>query len=121
MRFIARHLFVLLFIAVLGIGAPLTYIYLHAQDATSKPQVEAAATTAQPSGPTGNWSLIFDDEFDGTTVDPTKWSFCYQWDCHTGGNGELMVYDPQYATLNNGILTITAVKQKTCDGTYCAN
>lgn len=98
----------------------MSYTFFHSQQNLDR-QVKAATTNIQPSGPTGNWNLIFDDEFDGTTVDPTKWSFCYQWDCHTGGNGELMVYDPQYATLNNGILTITAVKQKTCDGTYCAN
>lgn len=42
MRFIGNHLFVFLFIALICIGAPLTYIYIHAQDALSKPQVEAA-------------------------------------------------------------------------------
>ncbi len=82
---------------------------------------QAIAASPQPLGPTGTWNMIFNDEFDGSTLDGTKWSVCYPWDCHTGGNGELMVYTPQNATVNNGQLTITAEKKQTCDGSYCAN
>jgi len=63
-----------------------------------------------------NWQLIWQDEFNGNTLDQTKWSH----DLGTGsaqglngwGNGELQYYQPENTTLANGILTIEA-KQET--------
>lgn len=31
-------------------------------------------TAITPNGPSGNWSIVFDDEFSGTSLDLTKWS-----------------------------------------------
>jgi hypothetical protein len=52
-----------------------------------------------PTGPSGSWSLIFDDEFSGTALDPTKWNSGW----YTSGvnassapvsSGELEYYSP---------------------------
>src|ERR1700760_2911337 len=55
------------------------------------------------------YSLVWSDEFNGTSVDATKWTF------ETGGGGwgnnELEYYQPQNATVNNGNLVITAKKE----------
>ncbi len=58
------------------------------------------------------WNVIFEDNFNGNSLDQTKWSH----DLGTGaaqglwgwGNGELQYYQPDNTSLNNGILTIEA-------------
>jgi beta-glucanase (GH16 family) len=47
--------------------------------ATSKPvsssaQPDDSAAARFPHGPTGDWALRFDDEFDGTTLDQSRWN-----------------------------------------------
>ena len=63
-----------------------------------------------------NWQLVWEDDFNGNSLDQSKWIH----DIGTGsqygmwgwGNGELQYYQPQNTTLNNGIATIT-VKEDT--------
>ena len=58
-----------------------------------------------------NWQLIWEDNFNGNTLDNTKWAH----DLGTGsqygmwgwGNGELQYYQSQNTTLDNGVATIT--------------
>lgn len=85
------------------------------------PTQALAQTPPQPSGAGGTWDLVFADEFNTSSLDTTKWSVCYPWDCHSGGNGELMVYDPKYIKTESGNLVITADNTRTCDGSYCAD
>jgi beta-glucanase (GH16 family) len=72
-------------------------------------------TVGNPVGQTGNWTLIFHDEFDSSTLDTTKWTTCYF--NFTVGNGcdhdqgELELYQPNKVSVNNGILTLQADKQ----------
>lgn len=72
-------------------------------------------TSSLPVGQTGNWTLIFHDEFDGTALDTTKWNTCYF--NFTVGNGcdhdqgELELYQPGEISLSNGILNLRADKQ----------
>ncbi len=73
----------------------------------------------QPNLLQGIWNPVFDDEFSGSQVDQSKWSFCYPWDCHSGGNGELSVYTPQQVSVGGGLLDLQAVHQQTCDGSFC--
>jgi hypothetical protein len=40
--------------------------------------------SVQPDGPPGNWKLVWSDEFNGTSVDTSKW---YVWDNGTVRNG----------------------------------
>ena len=58
------------------------------------------------------WSLVWSDEFDGDTLDDTKWVH----DLGTGsqyglwgwGNGELQYYQPYNTSVANGVATIEA-------------
>ena len=68
------------------------------------------ALAAAASGPSlsGGRTLVWADEFNGTSVDPAKWSFVE--DCWGGGNEERQCYvrDGGVATVTDGLLTITA-------------
>jgi beta-glucanase (GH16 family) len=64
-------------------------------------------------------SLVWSDEFDGGSVDESKWSFDLGDGCQLGenlcgwGNNELQYYTsrPENVFVNNGILTIRAIKE----------
>ncbi len=80
------------------------------------PQVTPTPTPAgiYPVGQTGSWNLVFQDEFNGTSLDSTKWWPCFWgWNQTTGctGSGELEWYKPQNITVANGLLTLTAKKE----------
>jgi hypothetical protein len=62
------------------------------------------------------WTMIWNDEFDGTTLNTTKWQ--NEVDCWGGGNGELQCYTsrPQNIKVTNGNLVLTAIP-----GTYTVN
>jgi beta-glucanase (GH16 family) len=69
--------------------------------------------TFQPVGVTGNWHLIFYDEFDGTSLDSSKWYTCYPWQgtiCDNT-NTKNMWYTPQNVYVSNGVCRLTALKQ----------
>lgn len=88
-----------------------------------------AATTASPT-PTGligqsyTWSLIFQDEFDGSAVDTSKWARCIYWGITANGCyqnlSQLEWYLPANGSVANGLLTLQARKQriKTSKGTF---
>jgi beta-glucanase (GH16 family) len=60
------------------------------------------ATDAEP--PSGAaWRLLWHDEFDGTTVDPSKWRV---EDLHLIKNDELQYYAPDDVYVQNGVLTL---------------
>jgi len=65
---------------------------------------------AAPAGPAG-WKLLWHDEFDGSTLDATKWSFVAGGNGF--GNGELEYYTARQKNvhLENGMLVIQAVKE----------
>ncbi len=62
-----------------------------------------------------NWQLIWEDNFDGNSLDSTKWIH----DIGTGsqygmwgwGNGELQFYQSQNTTIDSGIATITVKEE----------
>lgn len=45
---------------------------------------ELYASVTQPLGQRGNWNLVFDDEFNGTSLDATKWVPCFHWGTNAG-------------------------------------
>lgn len=67
--------------------------------------------TRTPASEAG-WQLVWADEFDGSEIDRSKWSF--NVDCWGGGNEERQCYrdDPSNAGIEDGKLVITARKEE---------
>jgi beta-glucanase (GH16 family) len=64
-----------------------------------------------PVGRSGNWDLLFSDDFDGTSLDTNKWASCYWWDndgCTIASNNELQWYQPDDVLVSNGTLKLRA-------------
>jgi beta-glucanase (GH16 family) len=65
---------------------------------------------------------LFADEFNGTAVDTNKWEIQTGDGCSYGlcgwGNNELQSYQAANATVANGLLTITAMKQRVGSKNY---
>lgn len=86
---------------------------------------KAQTTNPQPFGQTGGgWDLVFDEEFNGTSVDTNKWSFISSAEstctgdgksldsgCSNPKNQQLEFNWGKNCTVANGILTITAKKE----------
>ncbi|MDO8343262.1 MAG: family 16 glycosylhydrolase [Cellvibrio sp.] len=89
----------------------------------------AASTFLAVSGYTAtqcqNPSPIWADEFNGTAVDTSKWEFQNGDGCSYGicgwGNNELQSYQSANATVANGLLTITAKKQRVGSKAYTSS
>jgi beta-glucanase (GH16 family) len=63
--------------------------------------------------PTSNWSLLWFDEFDGDSLDLTKWNVTDSWgrdQCFGGGNNEAQCYtdSPDNISIVDGNLVLTA-------------
>ena len=95
--------------------------------AAPQPGVAAARPAApapRPRGPVpvgipGNWTLKFDDEFNGTSLDASKWGIGSPYGSPTVpvNNYELECYDPALVSVHDGSLHIVAIaKQETCGG-----
>jgi beta-glucanase (GH16 family) len=57
------------------------------------------------------WRLTFSDEFDGNSVDRSKWKFTDLWGNRTlAGNNEKQCYSPQAVSQSGGMLHITATR-----------
>lgn len=66
----------------------------------------------EPEPPTGDWTLVWSDEFSGSSIDSTKWNYSVNgWG---GGNNELQYYTDrsQNAYIDNGILNLVARKER---------
>jgi beta-glucanase (GH16 family) len=79
-----------------------------------------AHLAAEPPAP--EWKLVWQDEFDGTAIDRTKWDFdlgngFYNYEARTWisgwGNGELQYYtrEPDNAHVKDGMLHIRVLKE----------
>ena len=59
-----------------------------------------------------SWTLLWEDEFNSTTLDSNYWSHDIgsgsQFNLYGWGNSELQYYQPQNTSISNGILTIEA-------------
>lgn len=66
------------------------------------------------AGQSENWKLVFDDEFNGTSLDTTKWVSCFRWG-DSAGCGSTSTpqnwYLPGNVAVSNGILKLTARNQ----------
>ncbi|MEI6222552.1 MAG: family 16 glycosylhydrolase [bacterium] len=82
---------------------------------TNTPELHDALAVQPSSNAPGLWNLVFNDEFDGTTLDVAKWVQCRRWNnydgCHVGGTEELQWYSRDNVIVNNGTLKLRALKQ----------
>jgi beta-glucanase (GH16 family) len=82
---------------------------------TSSTSTTTTTTTSvgyTPFGASGNWKLTFSDEFNGTSVDVSKWAFKSYAEADNGqgnkGNQQLEWNQASNCSVANGLLTITA-------------
>jgi len=61
--------------------------------------------SVMPTGVAGNWTLKFDDEFDGTSLDTSKWSPC--WFSPTCGPQNGVGTNPANVSVSGGNLILT--------------
>jgi beta-glucanase (GH16 family) len=68
--------------------------------------------TQTSGGKQGNWNIVWSDEFNGTTINPSAWTF-ESGNNNGWGNNELEYYtsSAQNAYVSNGFLHIVALKQ----------
>lgn len=61
---------------------------------------------------TAGWELVWSDEFDQASIDPSKWN--KEVDCWGGGNDELQCYTDraENAFTQDGVLHITAIEEQ---------
>jgi len=68
-------------------------------------------TGTPPDTSLGEWELVFNDEFNGASLDSTHWHPCYWWDddgCTIITNNELEWYQRDQVTVSDGLLTLRA-------------
>lgn len=65
-------------------------------------------TVINPSEPVSDWVMVWNDEFEGGSIDTTKWT--HEVNCAGGGNQEKQCYtdSPENSFVANGILNIVA-------------
>ncbi|MER8184837.1 family 16 glycosylhydrolase [Kitasatospora sp. NPDC094015] len=87
---------------------------------TGTPSPSPSATTAPGGGPAGiagSWHSVFADEFNGSTVDPAKWTpnwlGCATCTTPPVNTSEQAAYAPSQSTVSGGSLHLTAVQQST--------
>ena len=73
--------------------------------------VAPSSTAASSSSAQATWELVWSDEFDGTTIDTSKWS--HEKNCWGGGNNEQQCYTDRAANsfVADGVLHIVAQRE----------
>ena len=84
-------------------------ISLMASDGTEQVSQDFTITVTPPQTG-GDWSLVWNDEFDGADIDLTKWE--HEVNCSGGGNNEKQCYTnaPENSYLEDGKLKIVALQ-----------
>jgi beta-glucanase (GH16 family) len=92
------------------------------------PAGPCAGTTPPVAAPTGSWACTFDDEFNGTSLDTTKWSpmLTYGSDYMTGTPGSAVCYvdNPDTISESGGTLNLSVdqtTQPFTCQGTVTSD
>lgn len=68
----------------------------------------AGATGAHAAPPAGTWHPVFSDEFNGTSLDTSKWNTCFPSGCLGPSAGELERYQAANVSESGGYLHLTA-------------
>jgi beta-glucanase (GH16 family) len=83
------------------------------------PPAPAPAGVPGPPGDPASWSLVFDDEFNGSSLDTSKWSTGWYGSGITApvNSEELECYDPAQVVEGNGELDLNLVAEaESCGG-----
>ena len=115
LRLASRRSWLVVAAVLIVVAAAVTWVL---QEPSTSP---AGHTAARPAGPTpmptgvaGDWTLEFDDEFSGTSLDTAKWSTGWG-----GGSGitppvndsEDDCYDPAQVAEGGGALSLTLIRK----------
>ncbi len=80
----------------------------------------ASVVDSLPPRPAGSpWKRVFSDEFDGDTLDVTRWATCYYWSattCTNASTNELELYTPKNVSVASGLLQLTARREVAVEG-----
>ncbi|HEU4666464.1 MAG TPA: glycoside hydrolase family 16 protein [Arthrobacter sp.] len=76
-----------------------------AEPAPAPAMALASTSTPAPVGVSGNWTMAFSDEFDGSALDTSKWSNC--WFSPTCGTMNKVSTSPANVAVANGNLALT--------------
>lgn len=68
-------------------------------------RVGSSSGGPQPPASGGNWRLVFQDEFNGSSLDRSKWSTGYPWSRYHNHRGYT---DPGNVSVENGLLRLRA-------------
>ncbi len=85
----------------------------------SPPVPPSSPPASGPPGNPANWRAIFDDEFNGTSLDTSKWSTGWFGSGITApvNSAELQCYDPAQVSQGGGELDLTLIsKPENCGG-----
>lgn len=75
------------------------------------------AAQAGSSAELEGWHMVWNDEFDGASIDQTKWRI---EDAALVKNNELQYYSPKNVYVHDGLLTLKSEKRKTGGRDYCS-
>ena len=71
-------------------------------------EVSGKPRPKQPSQPATGWQLVFQDDFNGGSLDERKWTSAFPWGRDRSNVGELQYYAPDAFKVNGGNLNIIA-------------
>ncbi len=77
---------------------------------TSVPTTPPPSSNPMPNGVPGSWKLIFDDEFNGSSLDSSKWITGFPWG-QTSTTTPLLYYRPENVVVSNGTVKLIAKKE----------
>lgn len=76
---------------------------------------------AMPTPPNMYNTLVWSDEFNGTSVDTNNWTFEIGTGVNGWGNSELQYYRKENSTVSNGVLSIVAKKESYRGASYTSS
>ena len=85
-----------------------------AETEKGQPQPVNPVEPTRPVGQTGDWQLVFEDDFTGSELDTDNWVTCHWWNdegCTIASNDELEWYRPDNVFLRDGKLVLSARKE----------
>ncbi|GAC1616011.1 MAG: hypothetical protein NVS4B11_03700 [Ktedonobacteraceae bacterium] len=99
-------------LAIIIVVVPLDILILSSRNNNANSEQSISGPPSLRQGK--NWKLVFDDEFNGTTLDTTKWLPCFRWGTNAGCASTTTPqnwYSPSNVIVSNGTLKLKAQHQ----------